>query len=76
MLTVPGNDLQLVEPKTLTLAQLKEYDGSDKKKSIYLAIRGIIFDVSKGELYSRRKAYPTSHASIAVARAEQKCSRK
>lgn len=40
---------QLVEPKRLTLAQLKEYDGSDKKKPIYLAIRGVIFDVSRGE---------------------------
>ena len=48
-LIVPDNDLQLVEPKRLTLAQLKEYDGSDKKKPIYLAIRGIVFDVSRGE---------------------------
>lgn len=41
--------VQLVEPKRLTLAQLKEYDGSDKKKPICLAIRGVIFDVSKGK---------------------------
>ncbi len=58
-----SNNLQLVEPKRLTLAQLKEYDGSDKKKPIYLAIRGIIFDVSKGGLYSCSKAHPSSHAS-------------
>ena len=38
-----------MEPKRLTLAQLKEYDGNDKKKAIYLAIRGVVFDVSKGE---------------------------
>lgn len=39
----------MVEPKRLTLAQLKEYDGNTKKKPIYLAIRGVVFDVSKGE---------------------------
>ncbi len=52
-----------MEPKRLTLAQLKEYDGSDKKKPIYLAIRGVIFDVSKGELHSRSKARASPHAS-------------
>ena len=44
----------------MTLAQLKEYDGSDKKKPIYLAIRGIIFDVSKGELH-RHSSAPPAH---------------
>ena len=42
--------VQLVEPLKLTLAQLKEYDGSDKKKPIYLAIRGVVFNVSRGEV--------------------------
>ena len=56
--TEPDNGLQLVEPKKLTLAQLKEYDGSDKKRPIYLAIRGIIFDVSKGELSMNSSAHP------------------
>ena len=37
-----------MEPLKLTLAQLKEYDGSDKQKPIYLAIRGVIFNVSRG----------------------------
>ena len=41
--------VQLVEPLKLTLAQLKEYDGSDKKRPIYLAIRGVVFNVSRGE---------------------------
>ena len=41
--------VQLVEPLELTLAQLKEYDGCDKKKPIYLAIRGVVFNVSRGE---------------------------
>ena len=54
----PDDGLQLVEPKRLTLAQLKDYDGSDKKRPIYLAIRGIIFDVSKGELYTSSKSHP------------------
>jgi hypothetical protein len=60
------NDLlaavQVVEPKRLTLAQLKEYDGSDAKKPILLAIRGTVFDVSKGRV-SLPVGLPTQETS-------------
>ena len=70
---------QLVEPLKLTLAQLKEYDGSDTKKPIYLAIRGVVFNVSRGEATqpsrlarlpdSCRTAGPSGHlSSIATTR--------
>ena len=39
---------QVVPPKRLTLKQLREYGGEDKRKPILLAIRGVIFDVSRG----------------------------
>lgn len=32
----------------LTLEQLKAYNGEDRTKPILLAIRGVIFDVTKG----------------------------
>ena len=39
---------QVVEPLKLTLEELKAYNGEDKSKPILLAIRGIVFDVSRG----------------------------
>lgn len=40
--------MQVVAPKELTVEELIKYDGSDPAKPIYLAIKGTIFDVSKG----------------------------
>jgi len=38
--------------------QLKEYDGSDPTKPIFVAIKGTIFDVSaKADVYGRGKSY-------------------
>ncbi|KAK9798900.1 hypothetical protein WJX73_004926 [Symbiochloris irregularis] len=50
---------KVVEPKSLTLAQLREYNGSEEAKPIYLSICGTIFDVSKGrEFYGPDGMYP------------------
>ena len=35
-------------PLELTLEELKKYDGSNKSLPIYLAIKGTVFDVTKG----------------------------
>ncbi len=35
----------------LTLQQLKEYDGTDPSKPIYVAIKGRIFDVTTGKSF-------------------------
>ena len=43
-----GPRAQVVEPKRLTLAELAEYNGEQPGKPIYLAIRGTVFDVTKG----------------------------
>ena len=39
---------QVVEPLKLTIEELAAYSGADKSKPILLAIRGVIFDVSRG----------------------------
>ena len=39
---------RVVPPKELTLQQLATHDGSDLSKPLYLAIQGVIYDVSKG----------------------------
>ena len=39
---------QVVEPLKLTVKELAAYSGADKGKPILLAIRGVIFDVSRG----------------------------
>jgi len=42
-----------MQPKQIVLTQkeLAQYDGSDPKKNIYLAIKGEIFDVTAGRPY-------------------------
>jgi len=55
----PPND-NLAEPLDVpyTQEQLKEFDGSDPSKPIYVAIKGTIFDVSKKvDVYGRGKSY-------------------
>ncbi len=42
---------QVVPLKQLTLEELAEYAGSDPSKPLYLAIKGTIFDVSKGRQF-------------------------
>lgn len=37
--------------KTMTLEELKEFDGSDPEKPLYLAVMGKVFDVSAGRSY-------------------------
>lgn len=50
---------KVVPPKRLTLKQLREYGGEDKRKPILLAIKGVIFDVSRGsEFYGPDGMYP------------------
>mmetsp|Transcript_28129 Transcript_28129/g.71726 ORF Transcript_28129/g.71726 Transcript_28129/m.71726 type:complete len:237 (-) Transcript_28129:118-828(-) len=50
---------QVVPLKELTLQQLAQHDGSDPTKPLYLAIKGTIFDVSKGsQFYGPDGVYP------------------
>ncbi|KAJ3392738.1 hypothetical protein HDU84_003475 [Entophlyctis sp. JEL0112] len=39
------------QPRVFTTAELKEFDGSDPSKPIYVAISGKVYDVSAGEKY-------------------------
>jgi len=44
--------------KLFTVDELKQYDGSDSSKPIYVAMKGIVFDVSKSsETYLPGKSY-------------------
>ena len=50
---------QLVQPKLLTLAQLRSHDGSDPSLPMYISIQGTIFDVSTGKaFYGPEGVYP------------------
>ena len=41
-----------MEPVLLNAEELRKFDGSDRALPIYLAIKGTIFDVSKGLLHA------------------------
>ncbi|KAI0364428.1 progesterone binding protein [Pilatotrama ljubarskyi] len=50
----------LAPPKDdpFTVEQLKQYDGSDPSKPIYVAIKGTVFDVTrKADTYGKGKSY-------------------
>eukprot|EP00210_Caulerpa_lentillifera_P001903 g1830.t1 len=50
---------RIVPSKILTLESLKEYDGTDDSKPMYLAISGVVFDVSSAqEFYGPDGMYP------------------
>jgi membrane-associated progesterone receptor component len=51
--------MQVVEPKLLSLEELAAYDGTDQAKPIYLAVRGVVFNVTQGrDFYGPDGAYP------------------
>jgi membrane-associated progesterone receptor component len=50
---------RVVAPLELTLEELKAHDGSDAAKPIFLAIRGVVYDVSSGrQFYGPDGVYP------------------
>ncbi|KAI9329616.1 cytochrome b5-like heme/steroid binding domain-containing protein, partial [Obelidium mucronatum] len=53
----------------LTTAELKQYDGSDPSKPIYLAINGKVYDVSAGEKYYGKEGGYKFFAGVDAARA-------
>ncbi|KXN82262.1 putative steroid-binding protein 3 [Leucoagaricus sp. SymC.cos] len=54
----PRDDLLPPKDDPMTTEELKQYDGSDPSKSIYVAIKGDIFDVShKADSYGPGKSY-------------------
>jgi len=58
IMQAPRDDLAPPKDDPFTLEQLKQYDGSDPKKPIYVAIKGTVFDVShKQDVYGPGKSY-------------------
>jgi membrane-associated progesterone receptor component len=63
---------RVVPEQRLTLQQLAEFDGSEAAKPIMLAIRGTVFDVTKGrEFYGADGVYPFAGRECARALALQ-----
>jgi len=45
-------------PRVFSLQDLEAHDGKDETLPVYLAVRGVVFDVSKGEqFYGKDSAY-------------------
>lgn len=62
---------QVVSPKELSLEELAAYDGKTEGKPIYLAIKGTIFDVTKGrDFYGPDGMYPFAGKECARALAK------
>ncbi|KAM6501715.1 cytochrome b5 [Amanita muscaria] len=58
VMQAPRTDLAPPKDDPFTPEQLREYDGSNPGKAIYVAIKGTIFDVShKAEVYGPGKSY-------------------
>ncbi|KAG2132592.1 cytochrome b5 [Suillus cothurnatus] len=54
----PRDDLDPPKDDPFTLDQLKQFDGSDSSKPIYVSIKGTVFDVTrKSDVYGPGKAY-------------------
>ncbi|KAK7002182.1 putative steroid-binding protein 3 [Favolaschia claudopus] len=58
IMQAPRDDLAPPKDDPFTLAQLKEFDGSNPSKPIYVSIKGTVFDVSaKADVYGSGKSY-------------------
>ncbi|OJA20524.1 hypothetical protein AZE42_01593 [Rhizopogon vesiculosus] len=54
----PRDDLDPPKDDPFTLEHLKQFDGSDLSKPIYVSIKGIVFDVTrKSDVYGPGKSY-------------------
>ncbi|KAJ7161916.1 cytochrome b5 [Mycena crocata] len=58
IMQAPRQDLAPPQDDPFTLAQLKEFDGSNPSRPIYVSIKGTVFDVSaKSDVYGLGKSY-------------------
>ncbi|KAJ7457719.1 cytochrome b5 [Mycena latifolia] len=58
IMQAPREDLAPPKDDPFTLDQLKEFDGSDPAKPIYVSIKGTVFDVStKADVYGAGRSY-------------------
>lgn len=55
---------QIVPPIEISLDDLRKYDGSDESLPMYLAIQGVIFDVSKAKQFYGPDGMLTSFLSF------------
>lgn len=62
-LFAPKQPVQLDKPKDalITKEELAAADGSDPEKPIYVAIKGVVFDVSRNKAYQPGGSYSGTH---------------
>ncbi|EJF65199.1 progesterone binding protein [Dichomitus squalens LYAD-421 SS1] len=54
----PRTDIAPAKHDPFTVEQLKQFDGTDLSKPIYVAIKGTVFDVTrKADTYGKGKSY-------------------
>ncbi|TBU24661.1 progesterone binding protein [Dichomitus squalens] len=54
----PRTDIAPAKDDPFTVEQLKQFDGTDLSKPIYVAIKGTVFDVTrKADTYGKGKSY-------------------
>lgn len=59
---------KVVPLRDMTLEQLAQHDGSDPSKPLYLAIKGMVFDITKGkQFYGPDGVYPFAGKEVARA---------
>lgn len=54
--------IQVVPLKEMTLSELKQHDGTDPDKPMYIAIRGTVFDVTTGKSAVACSSYKGQHS--------------
>ncbi|KAK1925462.1 cytochrome b5 [Papiliotrema laurentii] len=58
VMSPPAANLELPKDDPISVAELRQYDGTDPSKPIYVAIKGRVFDVShKKEMYGKGTGY-------------------
>ena len=62
----PASPLQIIPDKELMLAQLAEYDGRDPDKPLLLSIRGVLYDVSAGDVIPPRSCHNPASQEIVL----------
>ncbi|KAI8053366.1 putative progesterone binding protein [Syncephalis plumigaleata] len=76
MLPPPQETVQLAPPLDVpyTVEELAKHDGSDPSVPTYVAIKGVIFDVSTSDLYKSGSKYGKAFAGKDASRALAKSS--
>ncbi|ETV82050.1 hypothetical protein H257_05569 [Aphanomyces astaci] len=65
----PTHDVSLAQLPLFTVEELQQYDGSDESRPIYMAVGGIVLDVTSGGKFYKKGAEYNQFAGQACTRA-------